>query len=256
MKRCNIIALAAASILAAAAPTPASAQHRHVGSKHHSIHSQHVFRDRHGHVIGGVPEHALEPDSSCVLPYSDQAGGGSFYAHNGHYYYSPQTPELRTASYRPQEIIFGAFSHVDELAVRLEDLANQLCLDLYYNYSHNPDFRTTYSEAYQVLEVARFIHDSEHQHDRTAIRQQLLGLDDLFHHIADDICGWTRQQRRQIGDLGLQSKTALLESVIHQLMNDVGVSLAPDVNEETPHPEDYHDEQAPSPLQLPTEFDQ
>ena len=256
MTRFNIIALAVAGIMSTTASAPASAQYHHVGSRHHSIHSQHVFRDRHGHIIGGVPQHALEQNSSCVLPYSGRAGGGSFYARNGHYYYSPRTAGLHTTNFRPQEISFGAFSHVDELAVRLEDMANQLCLDLYYNYSHNPEFRETYSEAYQVLEVARFIHDSEHRHDRASIRQQLLGLDDLFHHIEDDIRGWSRHHRRQIGDLGILSKTALLESTLHHLMNDVGVGLTPDVNEEAPRPDDHDEELAPSPLELPTAFRQ
>jgi hypothetical protein len=158
----------------------------------------------------------------------------------------------RTSFYRPQEITFGGFSHVDDLAVRFEELANELCLDLYYNYSHNFEFRETYSEAYQVLEVARFIHDSEHRQDRVAIQEQLAGLDDLFHHVQSNVRGWTRHRRRQIGDLGILSKMNLLESTLHHLMNDVGVKLAPGTPEQAPPPADHELEQAPQPLSLPT----
>lgn len=69
------------------------------------------------------------------------------------------------------QVEFGSFSHVDDLASRLEELTNELCLDLHYNYSHNAGFRETYGEGYQLLAVAQFIHGAEHNNDRDAFVQ-------------------------------------------------------------------------------------
>jgi hypothetical protein len=232
MNRFFILTLAVSGAVAAANSSSVNAQHdRHIRPGHHS---QYVVHDRHGHVV--VRD--------------------SYYVRNGHYYYSRKAAGVHSSHYRPQEITFGGFSHVDDLAIRLEDLANQLCLDLYYNYSHNFEFRVTYAEAYQVLEVARFIHNAEHHQDRAAIQKRLQGLDDLFHHVQDDVCGWSRHHHRQIGTLGVLSKMDLLEDTLHHLMNDVGVSQAPGVNEKAPRPDDHEEEQAPAPLTLPTAFRQ
>ncbi len=112
---------------------------------------------------------------------------------------------------------------MDELASRLERLSNQFCRDLHYNYSHNPGFRETYREAYQLFQVARYIHAAEHQRDRRAIQEELRGLDQLFHHIQDDVRGWSRHHHRRIGRYGLASQIAMIESTLHHLINDVGV---------------------------------
>jgi len=228
MNRFLIVTLAVTGAVAAANSTSANAQHyNHVRPGHLR---QQVVQDRHGHAVAR----------------------DNYYVRDGHYYHYPKTAGVHTSHYRPQEITFGGFSHVDDLAIRLEDMANQLCLDLYYNYSHNFDFRVTYGEAYQVLEVARFIHDAEHHQDRAAIQKRLGGLDDLFHHVQDDVRGWSRHHHRQIGSLGILSKMDVLEDTLHHLMNDVGVTLAPEVNEEAPRPDDHDDEHAPAPLSLPT----
>ena len=150
---------------------------------------------------------------------------GHAYAQHGHSHglrYYPQNNYY----YTPKPA-FGAFSHVDDLASRLEALTNQFCLDLYYNYSHNPGFRTTYREAYQLLQVAKYIHAAEHHHNRAAIQQQLGGMDQLFHHLQDDVRGWTRHHYRQIGRLGIITKMRRIESTLHHLMNDVGVAPTP-----------------------------
>ncbi len=192
----------------------------------------------------------IDADVTCVVPYVIGSHAGSHVVCNDRCYYYPWRASIgiRTSHYCPQDVGFGTFSHVDDLAVRFESLANELCLDLYYNYSHNVDFRGTYSEAYQVLEVARYIHDSEHRQDRVAIQNQLGGLDGLFHHVQDHVRGWARRHRRQIRNLGIQSKMNLLESMLHHLMSDAGVKLQSDTVEQAPRPE----EQAPAPLSPPT----
>ena len=140
----------------------------------------------------------------------------------------PQTVEIPPS---PENISFGGFSHVDELAARLEVLMNQICLDLYYNYSLNPDFHATYSEAYSLYQTTRFIHAAEHNYDRETVRQRLGGADALFHHIQDDVRGWHRVPRRQIGTLGIVAKLEMAEETLHHLMEDVGVSVGAELEE-------------------------
>jgi hypothetical protein len=119
---------------------------------------------------------------------------------------------------------FGGFSQYSDLSGRLETLINEILLDLHHNYAHNPGFAETYRECYQLLGIAKFIHAAEHNGDREAIRSRLAGTDQLFHHIEDDVRGWTRIHRRRYGTLGLEAKMELTEATLHHLMNDVGVS--------------------------------
>lgn len=161
--------------------------------------------------------------SHVVTPFNSRYQG-SYCERNGHCFFQS------SPTGRMDQIAFGGFSHVDDLAARLEFLSNELCLDLYYNYTHNRGFDVTYAEAYQILEVAEFIHSLEHQHmDRVAIRNRLNGLDALFHHVQDDVRGWSRVHRRQVGTLGIIAKMDLMEATLHHLMNDVGVNATAEV---------------------------
>ena len=183
----------------------------------HGFHSN--LHSRHNRLIDtpfGM-HHSHSHDRHVVSQFAPQYRG-TYSERNGHSYYQP------SANAALEEIRFGSFSHVDDLAVRLEYLSNALCLDLHYNYSHNHGFAETYAEAYSILEAARFIHALEHNHqDRAAIQARLGGLDALFHHVQDDVRGWSRIHRRQIGDLGIITKLDLMEGTLHHLMNDVGV---------------------------------
>lgn len=200
-------------------------------SGRHVHHHDHVVRDSHGHIIGRYHHDVIHRGSVRVVPHFNAVSNGTYYQQGQQSFYYPQTAQLGTVETAPtpQEISFGGFGHVDDLAMRLETLMNELCLDLYYNYSHNPGFQETYSEAYALLENARFIHAAEHNADRDVIRQKLGGADALFHHIQDDVRGWSRVHHRQIGTLGILTKMEMSESVLHHLMNDVGVSpVAPE----------------------------
>ncbi|MDG1895671.1 MAG: hypothetical protein P8J37_12255 [Fuerstiella sp.] len=156
----------------------------------------------------------------------------------------PQTVEAPPS---PAAVSFGGFPHVDELAARLEVLMNQICLDLYYNYSLNPDFHATYTEAYSLYQTTRYIHAAEHNYDRETVRQRLGGADALFHHIRDDVRGWHRVSRRQNGPLGIVAKLEMAEETLHHLMEDVGVSVSPGL-EEPPVPKNLP--VVPAPLTL------
>lgn len=195
----------------------------------HIDHHDHVVRDSHGHVIQRTHHDVIHPNSTYIVPQYNSTHSGSYYSQGGTSYYAPPRPVATgphghtQTTYKPAQMQFGGFSHVDDLASRLETLTNELCLDLHFNYSHNPGFRETYAEAYQILDVAKYIHAAEHQQDRDAIAAKLSGLDELFHHVEDDVRGWSRHHHRQVGNLGILTKMDYIESSLHHLMNDVGV---------------------------------
>ncbi|NOY30077.1 MAG: hypothetical protein GXP28_07810, partial [Planctomycetes bacterium] len=142
--------------------------------------------------------------STFVVPHVDTHHTGSYYVRDGGYFYSPQAPQTlstgtaHTTAYRPQPVVFGSFSRVDDLASRFATLSNEFCLDLHYNYPSNPGFQETYREAYEILQTAQYIADAEHRHDREAIRGRLGGLDQRFHHVQSDVRGWKRHHHRQV----------------------------------------------------------
>lgn len=121
---------------------------------------------------------------------------------------------------------YGEFSHTEDIVSRLEHASNEFCVDLYYNYRHNPGFSETYPEAYQILQTAKFIHSAEHLNDREAIRSKLQGLDTLFHHVEEDVQGWSRIHQRQVGNLGIIRKMEVVEALLHHLMHDSGVAAS------------------------------
>ena len=223
-----------------------SSHQNHYNPGYHIDHHDHVVRDSHGHVIGKYHHDVVHKNSTYIVPHSSHGNHhATYHLHNGRYYYTPQTVSINS-NVTPQRVAvaFGSFSHVDDLASRLEELTNEFCLDLHYNYSHNPGYRETYSEGYELMQVARYIHDAEHAHDRAAIRGKLNGMDALFHHVQEDVRGWSRHHHRQVGQLGILSKMDMIESTLHHLMNDVGVHSTD--GEVAPLP--GGPEQAPAPL--------
>ncbi len=186
----------------------------------------HVIRNNLGDVIRRYQDDLFPKNSTYIIPHANGRNHGNYYVRNGEYYYIPHTTTGHQ-TYRPKQVTFGSFSHVDDLASRFETLSNEFCLNLHHNYSHDPGFRETYREAYQMLQIAKYIHAAEHQLDRRAIQKQLRGVDQLFHHIQEDVRGWSRFHRGQIEHKEIVSQMTRIESTLHHLMNDVGVKPTP-----------------------------
>ena len=184
---------------------------------------------------------------------------GVYYSYGGASYYTPLAPPVTVQVLRPAlsagaivppppptepiapqsvKLEFGGFQQTEDLASRLEIEANRWCLDLHYNYSHNPDFATAYRQAYKVLLAAKYAHSAEHAQDRQAIRGEAAAAEMSFHEVQAAIANWTRIERRIIGAGDLAAKTATVEAILHHLLYDVGVEAT---HGETP------DEQAPPP---------
>lgn len=202
----------AAAAFASLGASQASAQHHHNRSGH-THHHNHSVVDRHGHVVGQA-HHDVRHSSPSHAP-------AVVHSHP-HSLASPAVASPQIA-YGPVAHEFGSFSHVDDYATRLETLTGDLLLDLQHNYAHNPGFAETYRETYSIFETAKYIHSAEHRNDRVAIASRLAGLDVDFHHIQNDVRGWSRHHHVQVGQLGILTKMAMIEEAIHHLMTDVGV---------------------------------
>lgn len=236
-----------ATALCLASATPSFAQHhdRHGVPTHRSGISINLFSPR-GQPV--VREH--HDDYRFVVPATPRYG--TYYTHEDVHYYTPPAPPVvvnqPVVVQRPVPVEFGTFQHYERLSDRLETLANQVCLDLHYNYQHNRNYAETYREAYQLMQVAKYIHGSEHRGDRNAIRKSADNLDELFHHAQRELKTWTREERRAVGQYGLLAKIEEMEALIHHLLFDVGIK--PDHNRDEPAPPP-RDEVAPPPAPRP-----
>ena len=241
--RMAMAVLAAGSLFASA-----SAQDHHHDDHGVSVHRK-GFRllDPHGHAVSGQHEHYR-----FVVPSVQRHG--TYYTHEDKHYF---TPPVRVASNggRPVNVSppvvmeFGASKHHEQLSERIETLANELCLDLHYNYRHNDHYRETYTEAYELLQAAKFVHAKEHQGDHEAIRRSATSIDNLFHHVQGHLGEWTSAERRPIGRLPLPAKLEELEALIHHMMYDLGVKPDHDTEGEAAPPPDR--EEAPPPPRNP-----
>jgi hypothetical protein len=210
-------------VLATSALVEAQPHHHHSTSRGYIVQPQvhnHVLVDPHGHVV--VQQHAnyqyVVPPASPTL--------GTYYTYQSKQYYTPppQVVGNQTAYAPPAAVAFGSYSHVDDLSARIETLANEVCLDLHYNYHHNPGYQETYGEAYSLLQQAKALHAAEHNQDRNFIRAAVQGLDGLFHHVQEHAANFSPHVERPVGPYSLPEKLAQLESMIHHLMHDVGIA--------------------------------
>ena len=158
-------ALTVVAIIGVAACLPVSragAQHIHFGGGgggggigvHFGDDDHHDWHDDHWDHDGWDDDHWdhhhsgwHDSDWLWVVPAFGNRYRGTYYSDQGNYYYMPQNTGAYAAA-KPIEIQFGGYAHIDDLSWRLERLANELCLDLHYNYKHNPGFAESYRAAY------------------------------------------------------------------------------------------------------------
>lgn len=213
--------------------TPAVAQHGH-GPGHYDYHPgrydrHHGHYDYHpGHYDYHGPAYSrprpiyVPPRTGYLIPV--QPG---YVAPPTGYFGGEDHPHDHASSPQPAQIAYGGFAHIDDLAAALEAQANDLCLELHYNYQHNPGFREAYRDAYGILTTAKFIHGSEHAGDRERLRAAVGELDGLFHHVQTGVAGWTGHHHRRVGQGGLAAKLEDLQETLHHLMDDVGARPGP-----------------------------
>ncbi len=255
--------------VAAFLPTsPADAQHLHFGGggvgvhfgdDDHDDHYRHYGYDddwdhRHSYYHDSYHHDSDWDDSGWlfVVPQFGNSYRGTYYSDRGNYYYRPQYRQQNNRAYqaaKPIELEFGGFAYVNDLSGRLQQLANQLCLDLHYNYRHNPGFADTYRTAYDMLDTAKYLHAKEHQGDRDEFARRLEELDVSFHEVQSEVKNWSRQSKRQVGQGGAQVKLETLGATLHHLMHDVGVAGVH--SDAAPANESVEEAPAPAPAPMP-----
>jgi hypothetical protein len=159
---------------------------------------------------------------------------GEYYEESGERYFAP-APEERQRGRTPTRLERGRFEHHEDLAERLVRATNDLCLDMHHNYSRNRGFDETYRDAYRILRKARSMERKEDRGDQGAIRRSVEELDELFHDVESDVRRWRRTPARQVGRGDLEDKLARVESILHHLAYDVGIT--PDHDREHQHPQ-------------------
>ena len=163
---------------------------------------------------------------SYVIP-SNQNSRGTYYTNNNvRYYHDHDHGHGNTG--RPTPVQFGGFSHMDDLAIRLEFIGSELCFDMHYNYQHNPDFNETYREALDLFHRAKAVHLESHHGHHAELAKLIAQMDPLFHHIEEDVTNWTRHNHRLVGQGDIKAKIEQMESLIHHLMYDAGVEASHD----------------------------
>jgi hypothetical protein len=147
---------------------------------------------------------------------------------------------------------FGARSHLDALSIDLQSRANAICWEMYNNYQRNRGWRETYAEAYKLLQdskhIRQLVHAAEHHGARNELQHiaaDLAEIDELFHHIEEDIARW-RPARVDPHDHHFHAHPDLrtlvedYEETLHHLMADYGVKSqlppAPGGNNDAPPP--------------------
>lgn len=171
----------------------------------------------------------------------------------------PTRVDARHVATRPV-VRYGGFSHIDDLAIELEQRARDILWEMHYHYRHNRDFDVTYAEAYSMLTQAKHIHAAEHRGDRRTIVRVASQLDELFHHVEDDVRTWRPSRRHFVGHgigighgIGhggtLPAKMEAMELTLHHLMQDVGLGAS---TSDPPAPGGIGNPPAPRPrLRLP-----
>lgn len=135
---------------------------------------------------------------------------------------------------------FGAYSHVDELALRVMKRANSVCWEMYRHYRYEPTFRQSYRDAYEMLKTAEYIHELVHHHGRRSrVAHEIEELDNLFHQLEQNVSHWQRDHDHYYHGSytahgGLNERMEELEQDLHHLMDDAGYKPK---NQRAPRPE-------------------
>lgn len=129
----------------------------------------------------------------------------------------------------------GQCSPLTELAGRFETLMHEACLDLFYNYGHEVHFKATYGDVYRLFQIARQLHNAQGISEH-ALQQQLAEADGLLHHIQSTVSSMSAVRRRQVGIYDMGARLEQIELVLHQILQDTGVTVNHGL-EEPPTPE-------------------
>lgn len=196
------------------------------------------------------------PQASRVFtPRNNRQRGGFYTAQGTHYYYPIATGSAVTnsgsvapavqqagATYvegstvvtargssqqtapSPVEMKFGGYAYAEQLCAVMPEVVNTLCLDMHYNYRGAANFDEAYRTAYTMLENSKQLSAAHDAGDRNKVKELAKTIDRLQHVVEDQTAGWTRNESKQVGELGIVTKLQITGDVVHHLLHDIGVS--------------------------------
>jgi hypothetical protein len=89
------------------------------------------------------------------------------------------------------------YRHIDELALRLQQQAQELDREFTLHYRHASQYRHLRSDSREMVELAAHVHDVAHDcGPLTHLQSDLRQLDHLFHHIEDLVAEMEHDARR------------------------------------------------------------
>ena len=117
----------------------------------------------------------------------------------------------------------GTFTNTEEFALQLQSAANDLLLDMHFNYSHNRQFAATYQKTYTLLEAAQRVRKAAQTNRREEINPTLKDLDGLAYRLQADIRNWNCRPKYRCGKGSLNQKLSTVQWSLADLMHNVGV---------------------------------
>ncbi len=139
------------------------------------------------------------------------------------------------------------YSHIDGLAVRLQQYARLLDREFTAHYRHTSQYRHLHADAYQMMRLAEHVHEvAHHQGSLTHLQSDLRQLDRLFHHI-EDLVEDIEHHAGGFGDLHghggfhghIHGNTRHVRRIL-RAMEDTLHHLQADVDELVEHSHDHH----------------
>ncbi|MEZ6058319.1 MAG: hypothetical protein R3C01_16590 [Planctomycetaceae bacterium] len=161
----------------------------------------------------------------------------SGYYNNGFYpsrvSYTTSTPvvvsqPVRVVSSLPSTILSGTIttqrvSQADLIIDQLYPAANQLGLDMYYNYQHNAGWADTYRLTFALVQTTKAMQANDYRGDSVAVAQRLREMDQIVQDVRLSVRGWTRRDVRSFGNSGLSDKIDTVDNMVIDLMQQLGV---------------------------------
>lgn len=118
---------------------------------------------------------------------------------------------------------FGGYQFVSDLAPAFAPVANELALELHYNYRNNPNFNQVYRDAYSVLTEARALEQAQQRGDREQVQQHLIAANRNLNQVMTATENWQRSHQKQIGEAGLETKLQMTADMLNHMMYDIGI---------------------------------
>ncbi len=129
----------------------------------------------------------------------------------------------------------STYSHLDRLAVEMQEQSNELVVEFKEHYSHSPLYSHLRRDALELARLAEHVHEVAHHHGSLYhLKNDLRNIDSRFHHLENVVARLEYFARHGIGHVHgdlRHIRTAMhnMEETIHHMQDDLK-ALAPPVH--------------------------